>query len=944
MSSSLAPGAQPQIDVSNGTATAAVVLSVPQASAPSVAITGPSSSTYINSLGMGATSPEQELVVSCTSGDTINVSGEISGVSPALPVFCPGGGVLNFSFDYADNTVSGAAGSRLVQVSATNGTGLTSYDSAVYYRAPGAPTITAPAAASNVGLMSTVTGACAAGAVVSISNSNLSPNPTTGTCAGNNTYSIPVQFSALTTGSQTLSATQTAAGLTSAATTSSVVVDNTRPSLSMSQASPYVGHNGSSPFNVSVSFSESVTGLSASDFVVVGGTAALSGGPQNYILTITPTANTAITVDLAANMAQSVATNNGNIAATQLSIPHDGAVPTISITSTAGSVTSASPIPVSVSFSEPVLASTVSAGDFTVSSGTIGSFSCLPAIPSTFYNTCTFNVTGMTANTNLVVGVNATVTVSDLAQNLSAAPNAASLTILYDTAAPTITSIAATSGFPAIGNTIGASTTSLSVDVTFSENMASSGAGAITAADFAASNASITSVSCSTATLCTVVMNTSASTSGSVSLALATLPAAVIQDVAGNNLSGGMSSTSWTMDKTAPTISSIAATSGFPAIGNTIGGSTTSLSVAVTFSENMASSGAGAITAADFAASNASITSVSCSTATLCTVVMNTSASTSGSVSLALATLPAAVIQDVAGNNLSGGMSSTSWTMDKTAPIVTISVALDIDDSNKYSYSATGTCSEVGVDVIVYVGSQSIIPSPPCIGNTWSITAVDVSNLNNGTILIHAQQSDAFQTGSMNLNVTKSTVIHQRDCHSATLLNDGRVLVIGGDSSNQSQIYSPSTNAWETSDYIYPADTCPYSGLLADGNVLVVSGNPSQSAYGTSSWTDASNGLSGYLYHQSDLTYNANMILLDDGRMALVTRGSDELWAYDPTLNFWTNYGRVSPVCFREAANPIKLDDGRLFVANGAYTSWETPVGTFFDPLTNTFSDTSPIK
>jgi hypothetical protein len=250
MNGSLPAGSQPQINITNGAATAAVVLNVPQASAPSVAITGPSSSTYNNSLGMGATSPQDELVVTCTSGDTINVSGEISGVSPAVPAVCPVSGVLNFSFNYAENGVSGAAGPRLVQVSATNGAGLTSYDSATYNRTPGAPTITAPAVASTVGLMSTVTGACVEGAVVSLSNSNLSPNPTTGICASNNTYSIPIEFTALTTGSQVLSATQTAAGLTSTATTSNVMVDNTRPSLSMAQASPHVGHNGSSSAQV----------------------------------------------------------------------------------------------------------------------------------------------------------------------------------------------------------------------------------------------------------------------------------------------------------------------------------------------------------------------------------------------------------------------------------------------------------------------------------------------------------------------------------------------------------------------------------------------------------------------------------------------------------------------------------------------------------------------
>jgi hypothetical protein len=108
----------------------------------------------------------------------------------------------------------------------------------------------------------------------------------------------------------------------------------------------------------------------------------------------------------------------------------------------------------------------------------------------------------------------------------------------------------------------------------------------------------------------------------------------------------------------------------------------------------MASSGSGAITAADFAATNATITSVTCSTAALCTVVLNTSASTDGNIELKLETSPAAVIQDVAGNDLSGGMGSTTWTMDNIGPTVTITTTEPDDPTLSTSIPITITFSE----------------------------------------------------------------------------------------------------------------------------------------------------------------------------------------------------------------------------------------------------------
>jgi hypothetical protein len=79
---------------------------------------------------------------------------------------------------------------------------------------------------------------------------------------------------------------------------------------------------------VTITFSESVTGFDLTDLIVGNGTAVdFTGSGAIYTASITPTADGAVTVDIAANRAQDAATN-GNTAATQLSRTYDSTPPT----------------------------------------------------------------------------------------------------------------------------------------------------------------------------------------------------------------------------------------------------------------------------------------------------------------------------------------------------------------------------------------------------------------------------------------------------------------------------------------------------------------------------------------------------------------------------------------------------------------------------------------
>ena len=113
--------------------------------------------------------------------------------------------------------------------------------------------------------------------------------------------------------------------------------DNTAPTVTITSAEPT--NTNTSPIPVTITFSESVTGFVIGDITVGNGTAGnFSGSGTTYTADITPSAQGAVTVDVAANVAQDAA-GNDNTAATQLSRTYDTTSPTAPTVSSAAAST-----------------------------------------------------------------------------------------------------------------------------------------------------------------------------------------------------------------------------------------------------------------------------------------------------------------------------------------------------------------------------------------------------------------------------------------------------------------------------------------------------------------------------------------------------------------------------------------------------------------------------
>ena len=158
------------------------------------------------------------------------------------------------------------------------------------------------------------------------------------------------------------SATDTAGNTNTAAAQLSRTADLTRPTVVLSApAGPVSG-----VFAVTATFSEDVTGLSASDFTLDNATAsALAGSGTSYTVSLTPDADGTVRVDLPAGSATDTA-GNTNAAAAQLSRTADLTRPTVVLSAPAGPVGGV--FAVTATFSEDVTG--LGASDFTLDNAT----------------------------------------------------------------------------------------------------------------------------------------------------------------------------------------------------------------------------------------------------------------------------------------------------------------------------------------------------------------------------------------------------------------------------------------------------------------------------------------------------------------------------------------------------------------------------------------------
>ena len=486
-----------------------------------------------------------------------------------------------------------------------------------------------------------------------------------------------------------------------AATQFSITADLTSPTVTITSVAADPINGG---FTTTFTFSESVTGFALEDITVSNGTASAFNVTSTTVYTalVTPTTDGAVTVNVAANVAQDAATN-GNTAATQFSITADLTPPTVTITSAAADPINGA-FTTTFTFNEAVTGFAI--GDITMGNGTASVFN---AISTTVYTAL------VTPATDGVVTVNVAGNVAqDAATNRNTA--ATQFSITADLILPTVT-ITSTAANPINGAFL--------TTVTFSEAVTGFVIGDITVGNGTASNF----VSTSTTVYTALVTPT---TDGAVTVSVA---ANVAQDVAMN---GNTAATQFsiTADLTSPTVT-ITSAAADPINGAFI--------TTFTFSEAVTGFAIGDITVGNGTVSNYTSTSQAVYSATI-------SPTADGAVTVAVS---ANLAYDGANN---GNTSSNTFglTFDATPPTVAVQgVPVELNDFDPFTI--TYVFSE---PIVGFTGSDlgltnaTITDFRTINSNTYE---VDLAAVTNTSVIIELATS-VVEDLAGNLNVTANTV------------------------------------------------------------------------------------------------------------------------------------------------------------------------------------------